>query len=50
MPMNTTLLTRCGDACDGARHLFDDLARIEMALEAGLTRRAERARHRASGL
>ena len=50
MPMNTTLLTRCGDACAARSDLLDDLAGVEVALEAGLAGRAERAAHRAAGL
>ena len=34
----------------GAQHLLDDLAGVEVALEAGLAGRAERAAHRAAGL
>ena len=50
MPMNTTLLTRCGDACAARTHLLDDLAGVEVALEAGLAGGAEGAAHRAPGL
>ena len=43
-----------GDALRGtvlrAHDLLDDLARVEVTVETGLARRAERARHRAPGL
>ena len=50
MPMNTTCDTRCGRGVLRAHDLLDDLARVEVALEAGLPGRAERATHRAAGL
>ena len=50
MPMNTTCETRCGGRVLRAHDLLDDLAAVEVALEAGLAGRAERAAHRAPGL
>ena len=50
MPMNTTCETRCGGGVLRAHDLLDDLADVEVAFEAGLAGRAERAAHRAAGL
>ena len=50
MPMNTTLRHALRRRVLGAQHLLDDLAGVEVALEAGLAGRAERAAHRAAGL
>ena len=53
MPMNTMLVSRCPAATsrrDADAHLVDDLGHLEVAPEAELAGRAERAADRAAGL
>ena len=49
-PHEHDVVHRLGGRVRGADDLLDDLAGLEMAHEAGLARRAERATHRAPGL